>query len=158
MKDLIVVFSYSHGNTIHIAKMIQKKTWADLKVIETIQPYSDDYDEVVDLGLKEVKKGYEPPIKEISIEGYDRIFLGTPTWWYTMAPAMKTFIHMHDFKGKTVIPFMTHGGWSGKVIKDMKKELKDSIIPTSIEVQFDSNGGDTLITSLDTIEEWIKQL
>ena len=141
MKDLIVVFSYSHGNTIHIAKMIQKKTGADLKVIETIQPYSDDYDEVVDLGLKEVKKGYEPPIKEISIEGYDRIFLGTPTWWYTMAPAMKTFIHMHDFKGKTV-----------------KKELKDSIIPTSIEVQFDSNGGDTLITSLDTIEEWIKQL
>ena len=54
MKDLIVVFSYSHGNTIHIAKMIQKKTGADLKVIETIQPYSDDYDEVVDLGLKEV--------------------------------------------------------------------------------------------------------
>lgn len=146
MKDLIVVFSYSHGNTIRIAKMIQKKTGADLKVIETIQPYSDDYDEVVDLGLKEVKKGY------------DRIFLGTPTWWYTMAPAMKTFIHMHDFKGKTVIPFMTHGGWPGKVIKDMKKELKDSIIPTSIEVQFDSNGGDTLITSLDTIEEWIKQL
>lgn len=113
---------------------------------------------MVDLGLKEVKKGYEPPIKEISIEGYDRIFLGTPTWWYTMAPAIKTFIHMHDFKGKTVIPFMTHGGWPGKVIKDMKKELKDSIIPTSIEVQFDSNGGDTLITSLDTIEEWIKQL
>lgn len=62
MKDLIVVFSYSHGNTIRIAKMIQKKTGADLKVIETIQPYSDDYDEVVDLGLKEVKKGYEPPI------------------------------------------------------------------------------------------------
>ncbi len=111
---------------------------------------------MVDLGLKEVKKGYEPPIKEISIEGYDRIFLGTPTWWHTMAPAMKTFIHMHDFKGKTVIPFMTHGGWPGKVIKDMKKELKDSIIPTSIEVQFDSNGGDNLITSLDTIEEWIK--
>lgn len=124
MKDLIVVFSYSHGNTIRIAKMIQKKTGADLKVIETIQPYSDDYDEVVDLGLKEVKKGYEPPIKEISIEGYDRIFLGTPTWWYTMAPAMKTFIHMHDFKGKTVIPFMTHGGWPGKVIKDMKKRIK----------------------------------
>ena len=61
MKDLIVVFSYSHGNTIRIAKMIQKKTGADLKVIETIQPYSDDYDEVVDLGLKEVKKGYEVP-------------------------------------------------------------------------------------------------
>lgn len=31
MKDLIVVFSYSHGNTIRIAKMIQKKTGADLK-------------------------------------------------------------------------------------------------------------------------------
>ena len=44
--------------------MIQKKTGADLKVIETIQPYSDDYDEVVDLGLKEVKKGYEHLLKK----------------------------------------------------------------------------------------------
>lgn len=158
MKDLIVVFSYSHGNTIRIAKMIQTKTNADLKIITTVHPYSDDYDAVVDLGLQEVKKGYEPPIEDISIEGYDRIFLGTPTWWYKMAPTMKTFIHTHNLKGKTVIPFMTHAGWPGKVIKDMKKELKDSIIPTSIEVQFDSNGGDTLITSLDTIEDWIKQL
>ena len=158
MKDLIVVFSYSHGNTIRIAKMIQTKANADLKIITTVHPYSDDYDAVVDLGLQEVKKGYEPPIEDISIEGYDRIFLGTSTWWYTMAPTMKTFIHTHNLKGKTVIPFMTHAGWPGKVIKDMKKELKDSIIPTSIEVQFDSNGGDTLITSLDTIEDWIKQL
>ena len=158
MKDLIVVFSYSHGNTIRIANMIQTKTSADLKIITTVHPYSDDYDAVVDLGLQEVKKGYEPPIEDISIEGYDRIFLGTPTWWYTMAPVMKTFIHTHNLKGKTVIPFMTHGGWPGKVIKDMEKELKDSIISTSIEIQFDSNGGDILITSLDTIEDWIKQL
>ena len=30
MKDLIVVFSYSHGNTIRIAKMIQKQLGNEL--------------------------------------------------------------------------------------------------------------------------------
>lgn len=158
MKDLIVVFSYSHGNTVRIAKMIQKHTGADFKQIHTLEPYSDDYDAVVDQGLTEVKQGYEPEIEDISIEGYDRIFLGTPTWWYTMAPAMKTFIHHHDFKDKTVVPFMTHGGWPGKVIKDMKKELKGAVILASIEVQFDSQGGDNLVTSIDTINNWIENL
>lgn len=158
MKDLIVVFSYSNGNTIRIANMIKDHTGADFKQIKTIVPYSDDYDAVVDQGSKEVKEGYEPEIENISIEGYDRIFLGTPTWWYTMAPAMKTFIHSHDFKGKTVIPFMTHGGWPGKVIKDMKKELKGAVIPTSIEVQFDSQGGSNMVTSIDEVNNWIEKL
>lgn len=159
-KMLIVYYSWSNGNTRNIAEQLQKKTDADIAEIQTVIPYSGTYNEVVRQGQEEVERGYMPEIRPLSVNlsDYDVIAVGTPTWWYTMAPAMKTFIHMHDFKGKTVIPFMTHGGWPGKVIKDMKKELKDSIIPTSIEVQFDSNGGDTLITSLDTIEEWIKQL
>lgn len=37
-----------------------------------------------------------------------------------MAPAVKTFLHEQDFTGKTVVPFMTNGGWPGHVIKDMK--------------------------------------
>mgnify|MGYP003195394035 FL=1 len=30
--------------------------------------------------------------------------------WYTMAPAVLTFLTTNDFTGKTVIPFMTNGG------------------------------------------------
>lgn len=47
--------------------------------------------------------------------------MGTPAWRYTMAPAVKTFLHGQDFSGKTVIPFMTGGGWPGHAIKAMKR-------------------------------------
>lgn len=41
-----------------------------------------------------------------------------------MAPAVLTFLSAYDWKGKTVIPFQTHGGWPGHVIKDMKGVCK----------------------------------
>lgn len=73
-----------------------------------------------------MQRGYEPEIKplDINIADYDVIAVGTPTWWYTMAPAVKTFLHQQDFTGKTVVPFMTNGGWPGHVIKDMKAACK----------------------------------
>lgn len=53
-----------------------------------------------------------PQINPISVNlaDYDVIAIGTPTWWYTMAPAVLTFLTTNDFTGKTVIPFMTNGG------------------------------------------------
>ncbi|CDC62709.1 flavodoxins [Clostridium sp. CAG:448] len=40
-----------------------------------------------------------------------------------MAPAVLTFLHSHDFAGKTVAPFMTNGGWQGYVIQGYVKSL-----------------------------------
>lgn len=48
---------------------------------------------------------------EVQTADYDVIAVGTPTGWYTMAPAVLTFLKGQDFKGKTVISFMTNGGW-----------------------------------------------
>ena len=65
----------------------------DLAEIETVKPYSEDYNSVVDQGQREVNRRYMPEIKplEVDIQAYDRIILGSPVWWYTFAPAMKTF-------------------------------------------------------------------
>lgn len=41
---------------------------------------------------------------------FDIIAIGTPAWWYTMAPAVRSFLAQHDFAGKTVVPFMINGG------------------------------------------------
>lgn len=61
------------------------------------------------------------PIKPLDadVQNYDVIAVGTPTWWYTMAPAVKTFLNSQKWEGKTVVPFMTNGGWPGHVIKDI---------------------------------------
>ena len=56
--------------------------------------------------------GFEPELKPlpVNVADYDVIAVGTPTWWYTMAPAVKAFLHGQNFAGKTVVPFMTNGG------------------------------------------------
>ena len=107
-----------------------------------------------------MQRGYEPEIKplDINIADYDVIAVGTPTWWYTMAPAVKTFLHQQDFTGKTVVPFMTNGGWPGHVIKDMKVACKGANVVCDMQIQFDSTGGSNLETPQEQINEWIQSV
>lgn len=159
-KLLIVYYSWSNGNTENIAKMLQKETGGDLARIDTVVPYEGSYDDVVSQGQDEVNRGYEPEIKplNVNISDYDVIAIGTPTWWYTMAPAVRTFLHENDFTGKTVVPFMTNGGWPGHVIKDMKSFCKGAEAVCDMQVQFDSTGGSRLETSQDKIDKWIQSV
>ena len=75
-----------------------------------------------------MERGFKPEIEPlpVSLSDYDTVAVGTPTWWYTMAPSVLSFLTMHDWTGKNVIPFMTNGGWPGHVIKDMKKENRNN--------------------------------
>ena len=159
-KLLIVYYSWSNGNTERIAKLLHDVTGGDLLKIDTAVPYSGSYDDVVAQGQREVNRGYEPELKPVTVNpsDYDVIALGTPTWWYTMAPAMKTFLHQQDFTGKTVVPFMTNGGWPGHVIRDMKKACTGAESACELEVQFDSTGGDRLETPEKAIRAWADQV
>ncbi len=75
-----------------------------------------------------------------------------------MAPAVKTFIEDNDFSGKTVIPFMTNGGWPVHVIKDMKAALKGAKVENPMEIRFDSTGGDRQVTPQNAVDEWINSI
>mgnify|MGYP004676333323 CR=1 FL=1 len=159
-KLLIVYYSWSNGNTERIAKQLQSAAGGDLLRIDTAEPYAGSYDDVVRQGQEEVECGYEPALKPLhaNVRDYDVIAVGTPTWWYTMAPAVKTFLHGQDFAGKTVVPFMTNGGWPGHVIKDMKKACGGAAIACEMQVQFDSNGGDRLETPQAEIAAWAQNV
>ena len=97
-KMLIVYYSWSNGNTKRIAEQLQTATGADIVRIETVQPYQGTHNAVVRQGQDEVNTGYEPPIRPTpyDVQDYDIIAVGTPTWWYTMAPAVKTFLHSNS--------------------------------------------------------------
>ena len=157
---LTVYYSWSNGNTERIAKLLQKEIGGDIIRIDTITPYEGSYDDVVNQGQEEVQRGYEPEIKPlgVNISDYDVIAVGTPTWWYTMAPAVRTFLHTESFADKTVIPFMTNGGWPGNVIKDMKTACKGADIKCEMEIQFDSTGGSRLETPMEDITKWIQNV
>ena len=112
LKKLIIYYSMD-GNTKKIAEKIQAVTGADIERLDTVIPYTGTDEEIVDQGQREVNQGYMPKIKPLSVNvaDYDTIIIGTPTWWYTMAPAVLTFLNSNSLEGKTVIPFQTHAGW-----------------------------------------------
>ena len=139
---LIVYYSISNGNTRRIAEQLQKATGADLVEIEPVVPHTGTCNEIVDQGQQEVNRGYKPttPLSVHSKE-YDIIAIGTLTWWYTMAPAVLSFLSEHNWKGKTIIPFQTHGGWPGHVMKDIQAACAGAEFIHEQAVQFDSTGG-----------------
>ena len=82
------------GNTQIAAEILQALTGADIVRLDTKVPYSDDHDAVVAQGKREVEKHFRPEIKPLGVDisDYDVITVGTPTWWYTMAPAVLILI------------------------------------------------------------------
>lgn len=159
-KMLIVFYSWSNGNTERIAKMLQNAAGADIAQIETALPYTGSYDDVVRQGQEEVQRGYEPELKpmDVDIRKYDVIAIGTPTWWYTMAPAVLSFLHQQDWQGKTIVPFQTHGGWPGHVLKDIAAACSGAEVTCKMQVKFDSNGGDRLETPETEVAAWAQKV
>lgn len=93
-KAIVIYYSWSNGNTKRIAEQLAEGIGADIVWIDTVQPYKGSSDEVVSQGQREVNKGYKPPIKpmDADLSQYNVVAIGTPTWWYTMAPAVHTFL------------------------------------------------------------------
>lgn len=147
---LIVYFSYS-GNTKSVAKKIQKLTGGDIFEIKTLEEYPENYNEVLNISKKEKKENSMPLLTDHgNIAHYDTIYLGTPVWWYSYAAPIRTFLSAHDFSGKTVIPFCTHGGGGASyTYTDIKKLLPNSTIKEGF-TSFESSAKES------DIENWIK--
>lgn len=154
-KVLIAYFSWS-GNTKSIAEKIHNITGGDMFRIETETPYPNDYHETAYVvAKKQHDENIKPKLKSNGdVSDYDIIFVGTPAWWYTMAPAVKTFLTENNFEGKTIVPFITHGG-GGKynIAGEMGELAKGSKVaePLAIYGKGDSNTD-------KEIESWLKKL
>lgn len=160
MKTLILYYSQACGNTERIANMLQNGLNADMEKIDTVIPYTGSYREISDQGHKEVNQGYKPEIHPLNsnLNMYERVVIATPTWWYTMAPAVHTLLDEIDLSEKEVILVQTHAGWPGHCIEDMEKLCKGAKIISKKDVLFDSEGGNTLITKEEDIEKWIESI
>ncbi len=152
-KILVVHFTRS-GNTRHAAQVIQKTTGSDLAEIKVVNPYPEAYRATTAQARKEIDAGFKPeiilPLK--NIDKYDTIFVGTPNWWSTMAPPVATFLTKFDFSGKTIIPFITHGGGGmADCESDMKKLCPKAVFKKGIALR------DSRIDSTDKeVEKWAR--
>lgn len=110
-KILIACFSWA-GNTLGIAREIQRQTGGDLFEIAPATPYSQDYNTVLKEAQRDQKAQARPPLAAhvADIAGYDTVLLGYPNWWASIPMPIASFLEEYDFSGKTIVPFCSHGG------------------------------------------------
>lgn len=152
-ENILIVYYSVSGNTKEIAEKIHEQTNGDLFRIETVQSYPENYNELVTQAKKEINDGYRPELKtKVSdFARYDTIFIGSPNWWGTIAPAVSSFIDSYDFEGKKVIPFITHGkGGVQNTIKDMTAQCKGADVL--------QNGWVGEGNSLEGFSKWIENI
>jgi flavodoxin len=129
-KILVAYFSWG-GNTREMATQIQKQTGGDLFEIFAVNPYPSDYNECIERAKQEQQNNTRPALTaEVKdMETYNVIFVGYPNWWGSMPMILYTFLEQYDLKGKTIIPFCTHGsgGW-GHSIEDLKAVCINSTV------------------------------
>lgn len=154
-KALVVYFSWS-GNTENVAESIADQTGADIFKIVPAEPYTDDYDELLDIAAKEKQDGARPEIAD-SIENlgqYDVIYVGFPNWWGDMPMILYTFFDSYDLSGKIIAPFCTSGG-SG--LSDTVNSIKE--LEPEAEVIEGLHIGSSASSEPDSaVEEWLGNL
>lgn len=109
----LVAYLTRSGNTRVIAGTLQRALGADLFEIRPARPYPEDYEQHVAQATRERASGFEPPLanRVDNIAAYGIVFLGFPIWGGTAPPPIRSFLKAHDLRGKTLRPFITHGGY-----------------------------------------------
>lgn len=152
---LIAYFSLT-GNTRLIAHDIQNMVGGDLFAIETVRQYGPDFDTAVEQARAELRDHARPELqaKVANMQDYDIVFVGFPNWVGTMPMAMFTFLEQHDFSGKTIVPFCTHGT-SG--ISDTINDLKKLNLQATIQEPIAIYRNDVRDAEA-TVREWLRGL
>ena len=122
---VLIVYLSRTNNTKTIAEIIHKNVGGTLVALELEKPYPENYRATVEQVVKENETGYLPPLKTKidSIQNYDVVFVGFPTWGMKLPPPMKSFLKQYDLSGKTIVPFNTNDGYGIGSSFDTVKEL-----------------------------------
>lgn len=129
MKTLIAYFS-AGGTTARMAGELASALQGDVFEIKPEQPYTSADLKWTNplarcnrekLGKKDVALAALPE----NWEGYDRVCLGFPIWYYGAPNVVNSFCKKLDWAGKSVVLFATSGGSDiGKTAEKLKPYMK----------------------------------
>lgn len=139
------------GNTEYLSYLIKQQLGGDLFQIETVDPYpTDSMDALLERAHEEKQNDERPELTSLpeNLERYDIVFIGFPNWNADLPMPVYTFLDSVDLSGKTIVPFVVHGGSSFSGTIDIIEELepnatvlqdgfsiaRDDVIPSGTEV------------------------
>ncbi len=145
------------GNTQYIAQQIQEETSGDLFAIKTQQTYPESHDPLLEFAYEEKANNERPALSSTieNLDSYDIIFVGYPNWNADLPMPMYTFFEEHDFSGKTIIPFVTHGGsgFSGTIDTIAELQPNATIISNGLSISRND-----VTSSSEEVTDWVNSL
>lgn len=155
-RGALVVFFSRSGNTREVAGQVHGVVGGDLVEIRTRDPYPADYRETTTKAKQELESGYRPPIttRIADIRAYDVVLLGSPNWWGTVATPVMTFLSEHDLSGKTIAPFVTHGGSAlGRSLADIGALCPGAVVTEGLAVR-----GTDARNARGDVADWLQRI
>lgn len=155
-KALIVYYSWG-GNTRGVAKEIQRQTGFDTAELALAKPYSTNYNTVLNEAQRDQRSQARPKLRnDIAPDKwaeYDTILIGYPNWWASIPMPIATFLESHDFSGKRILPFCSHGGGRfGQSLTAIAKLAPRAHLAEGLSVHY--SGGATLPKD---VEVWLRK-
>lgn len=162
LSNSLVIYYSLDGNSKFIAEEIKNTLNCDileLKPIKDLNPNSFKLSKYF-WGGKQILMNQMPSLNPYTVDfsKYDNLFIGSPIWAGTYAPALKTFFNENNITGKNIGLYCCHGGGSSKqIFENFENKLKScNIILGKIEFQ------DPLTLSKDDnkskVTQWINSL
>lgn len=154
--SIVVENDSRYGTTEYMANLIQKQVGGDLYSIEVAEPYSQDFDEVVDQNHAEMAEDFLPALVgyQLDMSQYDTVYIGYPVWATTIPRAIHTFLNQYDLSGKTVIPFCTHNGYG----KGNSERVIAELCPYSNVLEGTAVDSRNILSSQDIVEKWLDNI
>lgn len=149
------------GNTEYIASLVTKNLNADTFRIETVKQYPiNDHQQLIDEANTEKHMNARPELKTVlsNAKDYDVIFLGYQNWWGDMPMVLYSFLEQYDFSGKTIVPFITHGGsgFSSTISSIENIQKKANVVKDGFEIYRDDI--DDIEETKKSLNAWLKNL
>ncbi len=124
MRKLVIYYSFE-SNTRFIAENIKEEIDADiLELKPKKEMISKGFMKYI-IGSIDVLMKKKPELLPLGKEpqDYDILFIGTPVWAWSYAPALNTFFSSAELRDKKIALFCCHTGRQGEVFEKMKKTL-----------------------------------
>lgn len=152
--DVIIIYYSRTGNTEKIASIISEATGANLVHLETVEPYSDDDNELLKMFGDTVESYDQYPSPELAtkienLDQYKYVFIGTPVWYDAPAMPVRAFLETYTFtEDQIILPFATHMS-TGQGAYEKMMEIQPDVQMASL---FDKRGYTT-----EDIINWINE-
>ena len=146
------------GNLLVMKDILADRTGADVYSLRVANPYSPVFEDMMYPAQEEkdndVVMSYAEELPDLA--SYDRIFIGSPVWWYGAPQAVLSYLQQVDMNGKEIVFFGIHrGSGLGGIPEQIEERQPNAKVIARFTVECQTDNDETAAqfsAFLDTLE------